>query len=165
MAAPYQPASKPGAAPSGASAPLRGAAPQAVKTTAVPQAIATARGAGQESAGDATEVWRNFVAFVTQEKKFLAVHLEQARPLALPPGPLTLGVEERHHLNYLQDPEHLSLLKDFARRFFSAEVSVSITPLQEKKQRSEEAKTDPEAGNDVVREALRIFGGSVKRAD
>jgi DNA polymerase-3 subunit gamma/tau len=144
---------------------LRAAAPQAVKTAAVPQTIPSARGAGQESAGDATEVWKNFVAFVTQEKKFLAVHLEQARPLALPPGPLTLGVEERHHLNYLQDPEHLSLLKDFARRFFSAEVSVSIAPLEEKKQRSEEAKTDPEAGNDVVREALRIFGGSVKRAD
>lgn len=146
-------------------APLRAAAPQAVKTAAVPQTIPSARGTGRESGGDATEVWKNFVAFVTQEKKFLAVHLEQARPLALPPGPLTLGVEERHHLNYLQDPEHLSLLKDFARRFFSAEVSVSIAPLQEKKPRSEEAKTDPEAGNDVVREALRIFGGSVKRAD
>jgi DNA polymerase-3 subunit gamma/tau len=145
-------------------APLRAAAPQGVKTAAVTQTIPSARGAGQESAGDATEVWKNFVAFVTQEKKFLAVHLEQARPLALPPGPLTLGVEE-HHLNYLQDPEHLSLLKDFARRFFSAEISVSIAPLQEKKQRSEEAKADPEAGNDVVREALRIFGGSVKRAD
>ena len=145
-------------------APLRAAAPQAVKTAAVAQTIPSARGAGQESAGDATEVWKNFVAFVTQEKKFLAVHLEQARPLALPPGPLTLGVEE-HHLKYLQDPEHLSLLKDFARRFFSEEVSVSIAPLQEKKPRSEEAKTDPEAGNDVVREALRIFGGSVKRAD
>jgi len=165
MAAPFHPASKPGAPPAGASAPSRAAAPQAVKTAAVPQTIPSARGAGRESAGDATEVWKNFVAFVTQEKKFLAVHLEQARPLALPPGPLTLGVEERHHLNYLQDPEHLSLLKDFARRFFSAEVSVSIAPLQEKKPRSEEAKTDPEAGNDVVREALRIFGGSVKRAD
>ncbi len=145
-------------------APLRAAAPQAVKTAAVPQTIPSARGAGQDSGGDATEVWKKFVAFVTQEKKFLAVHLEQARPLALPPGPLTLGVEERH-LNYLQDPEHLSLLKDFARRFFSAEVSVSIAPLEEKKPRSEEAKNDPEAGNDVVREALRIFGGSVKRAD
>jgi DNA polymerase-3 subunit gamma/tau len=145
-------------------APLRAAAPQAVRTAAVPQAIPSARGAGPESARDAREVWKNFVAFVTEEKKFLAVHLEQARPLALPPGPLTLGVEE-HHLNYLQDPEHLSLLKDFARRFFSAEVSVSIAPLEEKKPRSEETKTDPEAGNDVVREALRIFGGSVKRAD
>ena len=156
--------------PAGASAPFRAAAPLAVKPTALQETIPPTRGIDREQGGDAAEVWKKFVAFVTQEKKFLAVHLEQARPLALPPGPLTLGVEERHHLNYLQDPEHLSMLRDFARRFFSAEVSVSVAPFQEQKQRSEEANIDPEragivgeAANDVVQEALRIFGGSVKQ--
>jgi hypothetical protein len=111
-------------------------------------------------------VWKKFVAYVTQQKRFLALHLEKARPLSLPPGQLRLGVEERIDFNYLQDPENLSALREFARRFFSAEVSVALAPLLEKKPRDEAAKVDPgtgEAANDVVQEALRIFGGSVKQ--
>ena len=147
--------SKPAGAPAAESAPPRGAAPE-------PQ-------------GDKTEVWKRFVAFVTQEKRFLAYHLEQARPLALAPGQLTLGVEERRDLNYLQDPENLSALRDFARRFFSSEVAVSLEPLQAGKQETQAGKIAPvqaggaeENADDVVQEALRIFGGSVrqvKRAD
>jgi DNA polymerase-3 subunit gamma/tau len=153
-------------APFAAGAPLSAAAPQAVKPAAAPMGIAPPPPGLQEPGGDSAEVWKKFLAFVTQEKRFLAVHLEQTRPLALPPGTLTLGVEERHHLNYLQDPEHLSLLKDFARRFFSADVSVSLA-LQEKQQRSGDAKFESrgaaDAPDDVVQEALRIFGGSVKQ--
>jgi DNA polymerase-3 subunit gamma/tau len=42
--------------------------------------------------GHKEEVWKRFVAFVMREKKFLASHLEQVRPLELPPGQLTIGV-------------------------------------------------------------------------
>jgi len=130
--------------------------------------------AAEQPAEDRVEVWKKFMAYVTQEKKFLASHLEQARPLALPPERRALEVEGRHHLNYLQDPENLNALKEIARRFFSADVPVSLVAVQENKQRSEEGKIDAgrggseEAANDVVQEALRIFGGSVrqvKRAD
>ncbi|HEY3303786.1 MAG TPA: DNA polymerase III subunit gamma/tau [Candidatus Binatia bacterium] len=121
--------------------------------------------AARPPAGDRAEVWEKFVAYVTQEKKFLAPHLEQSRPLALPPERLALEVDGRLHLNYLQDPENLNALKEIARRFFSADVSVSLA-LQEKKQRSEAAKFESSGAAgapDVVQEALRIFGGSVKQ--
>ena len=49
-------------------------------------------------------VWQRFITFVMQEKKFLASHLQAAQPLELPPERLKIGVEERHHLSYLQDP-------------------------------------------------------------
>jgi DNA polymerase-3 subunit gamma/tau len=153
-------------APVAASAATAAAAPQAVKPPAQPAGVAPPRAGPQQPGADSAEVWRKFLAFVTQEKRFLAVHLEQARPLALPPGTLTLGVAERHQLNYLQDPEHLSLLKDFARRFFSVDVAVSLA-LQEKKPSSDEANFASDgaadAPDDVVQEALRIFGGSVKQ--
>ena len=112
------------------------------------------------------DVWRKFVAFVMKEKKFLGSHLEQARPLELPPGRLMLGVGERHHLHYLQDPENLSSLKEFAGRFFSGEVAVMVSPMaatppsrREEPRNSSESVEEP---GDMVKEALRIFGGAVK---
>jgi hypothetical protein len=114
-----------------------------------------------------TEVWKKFVAFVMQEKKFLGSYLEKVRPLGLPPGQFMIGVEDRHHFSYLQDPENLSLLKDFARRFFAAEVDVALNLIAFRKQDSKDETTNPNRSskdeeNDTVREALRIFGGSVK---
>jgi len=115
---------------------------------------------------DKGEVWRQFVAFVMKEKRFLASHLEQVRPLEFPPGPLKIGVEDRHHLSYLQDRENLSMLKDFANRFFSSDVKVVISSSTIKSpgadQGSDLSKTASGGGGDVVKEALRIFGGSIK---
>lgn len=112
------------------------------------------------------DVWKKFVAFVMKEKKFLASHLEQVRPLELPPGRLMIGVGERHHLHYLQDPENLSSLRDFARRFFSGEVAVLVAPNPAmspvRKEDVMEGSPPPEESRDMVQEALRIFGGSIK---
>ena len=114
-------------------------------------------------AGTPSEQWQKFVAFVTQQKKFLATHLANVEPLALPPGPLQLGVEGRHHLTYLQDPENLSALKEFAARFFSTDVSVSLSLLQEKRAQSDDSAGAGGDTGDVVRDALKIFGGSVRQ--
>lgn len=122
--------------------------------------------AKQDQAG----AWKEFVSFVRREKKFLGSHLEYVSPLELSSVQLRIGVEDRHHFNYLQDPENLSVLKDFARRYFTSEITVSVIPLAAKKQEEKEemARVAAASGsardnaNDVVQEALRIFGGSVK---
>lgn len=119
---------------------------------------------------DKEEVWKKFVAFVMREKKVLASHLERVRPLEIPPGPLKIGVEERYHLSYLQDPENLSSLKDLARRFFSQEVAVGITAVGPQRAEAKNEAGHPadpsgsynDKGNDLVNETLRIFGGSVR---
>jgi DNA polymerase-3 subunit gamma/tau len=116
------------------------------------------------------EVWKKFVAFVMKEKKVLASHLQRARPLEIAPGQLMIGVEEKFHLNSLQDPENLSLLKSFARQFFSAEVAVTVAPVSSRDEGDEEEAGTPantvrsgkSERNDMVKEALRIFGGSVR---
>jgi len=111
------------------------------------------------------ETWKKFVAFVMKEKRFLALHLEPSRPLELPPGPLRIGVEDRHHLSYLQDPENFPLLKEFARRFFSRDVAVTVValPPQEREQRPREVKpAEPPEKDELVTDALRIFGGTIK---
>jgi len=113
------------------------------------------------------KVWRELVAFVGKEKKFLASHLEAGTVLELTPGQIKIGFSERHHLSYLQDAEHLSALQDLASRFFARDANVSlVSMLPREKENQEPAPTVNQTGDNdesaMVKEALRIFGGSIK---
>ncbi|MEX0802373.1 MAG: DNA polymerase III subunit gamma/tau [Candidatus Binatia bacterium] len=112
---------------------------------------------------DKDQVWRNFISFVGKEKKLLASHLESGSVIAVPPETFTIGIAERHHLSYLLDAENMTLLKSFARRFFSSDVAINLTELTEVNVTRQEApRASGEAGSEMVKEALRIFGGSIK---
>jgi DNA polymerase-3 subunit gamma/tau len=133
-----------------------------------PQAVASAAPVGGSFAGDKDNLWQSFVSFVGREKKFLASHLTAGSALELPPGQLKIAVAERHHLNYLQDPDNLALLKNLAKRFFGDDVAVHITAVssetlghKDETTRSE-TKSQGDEGSAMVKEALRIFGGSIK---
>jgi DNA polymerase-3 subunit gamma/tau len=117
---------------------------------------------------DESQVWREFVAFVSKEQKFLASHLASGSALTLPPGQLNIGVSERHHLAFLQDNDNIAALKELARRFFGQDVAVQIAGVvsDSASKSSEMASTGPLASTDerspMVKEALRIFGGSIR---
>jgi DNA polymerase-3 subunit gamma/tau len=123
-----------------------------------------------DTVGGAEEknLWQEFTAFVGKEKKFLASHLESSKVLELPPKQLEIGVEERHHLAFLQDADNLATLRDLAKRFFSQEVRVQITSLVSESTRSSPgaatvlSANSTEERSELVKEALRIFGGSVR---
>ena len=119
------------------------------------------------AAGDDASKWREFVAFVGKEKKFLASHLGTSAALSLPPAPLKVSVAERHHLGYLNDADNLASLRELAKRFFAVDVpiqfvnaAVDAAPLAS----SDAARTEAAAEDrsEMVKEALRIFGGSVR---
>ena len=120
------------------------------------------------SPGGVTDVWREFIAFVGREKKFLASHLDAGAALELPPGGLKIGVSERHHLAFLLDGDNLSTLKDAAKKFFAQDVAVQIVNLgSDEASKSGETSSTLAAnpGEDrspMVKEALRIFGGSIR---
>jgi DNA polymerase-3 subunit gamma/tau len=133
-----------------------------------PQAVVSAAPVGGSFAGDKDNLWQSFVSFVGREKKFLASHLTAGSALELPPGQLKIAVAERHHLNYLQDPDNLSLLKNLAKRFFGDDVAVHITAVSSETLGHKDETTRNESmsqggeGSAMVKEALRIFGGSIK---
>ncbi len=132
-----------------------------------PRAVASAPSAAVPIASDREKVWQDFVAFVRREKKFLASHLEAGTALELSPRQLRVGIVERHHLNYLQDMENLSALTNLAKQFFAADVTVDITGLaaDDAARKNESLGTgaaEQGEGSPMVKEALRIFGGSVK---
>jgi DNA polymerase-3 subunit gamma/tau len=140
----------PKAAPALPSSPA--AAPRAIET---PLRMGTGSG----------DVWRDFVAFVGTEKKFLASHLESGAPISLPPGQLNIAVSERQHLAFLQDSDNLATLKDLAQRFFAQEVALQIAAqiVEPSGLDGTTAAANPtDERSPMVKEALRIFGGSIR---
>ena len=111
--------------------------------------------------------WDDFVAFVGTTKKFLGSHLATAKVLEMDGAGLRLGVAEGHHLAYLQDGENLAALKALAKEFFARELAIQLVATAAVRDgaanspydRADEAS--PER-SEMVKEALRIFGGSVR---
>jgi DNA polymerase-3 subunit gamma/tau len=143
--------------------------PKVTPTPTAPRAAAPSRGDQPPSTRDDANQWREFVTFVSKEKKFLASHLDAGAALELPPGQLKISVAERHHLSFLQDADNLASLKDLASRFFAQEVAVQIIapPFDSVNVASAVAETPRAASagderSEMVKEALRIFGGSVR---
>jgi DNA polymerase-3 subunit gamma/tau len=119
------------------------------------------------AAGVNERTWQDFVAFVSKQKRFLGSHLQSGVALDLSPGQLKIGVTERHHLNYLQDAENLSALKSLAKEFFAGDLAISFAAVGADSLPGGEtapgaALADREGKSEMVKEALRIFGGAVK---
>jgi DNA polymerase-3 subunit gamma/tau len=119
------------------------------------------------AAGDKERTWQDFVAFVSKQKKFLGSHLQSGVALDLSPGQLKIGVTERHHLSYLQDAENLSSLKSLAKEFFAGDLAISFAAVSADSLPGGEtapraALAEREGKSEMVKEALRIFGGAVK---
>ena len=112
-----------------------------------------------------SDSWPEFLAVLGREKKFLASHLDSAKPLELPPGRLKIGVSERHHLAFLLDGDNLASLKMEAEKFFKQDVNVQILSLVPEAGDASGVPVPNSPAQDrspMVNEALRIFGGSVR---
>jgi len=138
-------------------------------TATAPQAPAISPAISSQSGVPAstTDKWGEFVAFVSKEKKFLGSHLASGSALTLPPEPLKIGVSERHHLSFLQDSDNFSALKELARKFFLQDVTVQIASVIAEGSPPATGMAQPtthptEDRSPMVKEALRIFGGSIR---
>ncbi len=148
---------------------LRTAASEPAKRreTATPN-VAAPKIAAESPAPQTSESnsWAEFVAFVGREKRLFSSYLESASAVGLPPDPVKITVGERYHLAFWQDEDNLATLKDLAKRFFSRDVALQIVGAP-----SEILGSAPSANfltnavderSPMVKEALRIFGGSVR---
>jgi DNA polymerase III subunit gamma/tau len=114
-----------------------------------------------------SNLWDRFVAFVGTEKRFLSPYLESAVAVGVPPDPLKISIGERYHLAFWQDEDNLTALKDLAKRFFSTDVSLQIVGAPSYGSGTVATTTNistkpDEERSPMVKEALRIFGGSVR---
>ena len=116
--------------------------------------------------------WDRFVEAVSGEKPTLAAILKQGRVLELSGAGLKLGMEDRTHLDYLRGSGNTEVLKGLLDDFFGREMAVTVVPAAGE-ERGSEAARDPdgseappnpeqESPEDIVDEAVKIFGGTVK---
>jgi DNA polymerase-3 subunit gamma/tau len=153
-----------------ASAPSAdGNPPSKTETMSAGAETAALKGANEKPREDhnGSNLWEEFVAFVGSEKRFLSPYLESAIAVGLPPDPLKISIGERYHLAFWQDEDNLAALKELAKRFFSADVSLQIfgAPSDDSSTAASatNVSTKPdEERSPMVKEALRIFGGSVR---
>ncbi len=103
---------------------------------------------------------------LARKKNFFASHLDNAKPLELPPGRLKIGVSDRQHLAFLLDGDNLATLKEQAGKFFAQDVNVQIvSQVSDAVIEARESASSANPADDrsaMVNEALRIFGGSVR---
>ena len=116
--------------------------------------------------------WDRFVDAVSRENPPFAAILKQGRVLELSAAGLKLGMEDRMHLDYLRGNGNAEVLKGLLGDFFQREMAVTVVPAGGE-ERGAEAPPNPdgsgapptpdrEGPEDIVDEALRIFGGTVK---
>jgi hypothetical protein len=57
----------------------------------------------------------------------------------------------------------MALLKSFANRFFSRDVTIELVQLGAATAKAQQRPSATgETGSEIVKEALRVFGGSIK---
>ena len=124
--------------------------------------------AAEEEAGSEQPVpepvaaeWGRFLDFVAGENPFLASTLRQGRLLEISAAGVRIGLDELFHLGYLRDGENMALFERYLERFFRRKMTAAVTAAE-----ADDAKDAPapgqESAEDIIDEAVRIFGGTVK---
>ena len=146
------------------SAPVRAPGPEL--QTSAPAALPLPK-TQAATGGDPFDSWRAFIAFIGKEKRLFSPYLESATALEFLPGRLRIGVGERYHFTFWQDGDNLAALKGLAKRYFQRDVELQIVNSTSEGATTaagvfDAPETVGEERSPMVKEALRIFGGSVR---
>ena len=107
-------------------------------------------------------VWKRFLDFVAGEDRVLASYLQQGGLLEISEAGVKLGLEGLYR-NYLKDRENMALLEQLIERFFARRMTVTLVSPTEGEGGSEDpAGPGQEGAEDIIDEALKMFGGTVK---
>ncbi len=106
--------------------------------------------------------WSRFLDFVEGEQRVLASYLRQGRLLEISESGLKLQLAGLYR-SHVRERENMALLEGFLDRFFRRNMAVEVVAVADGEGGSGEPRgtAEDEAG-DIVDEALRLFGGTVK---
>ena len=106
--------------------------------------------------------WKRFLEFVAGEDRVLASYLQQGGLLEMSEAGVKLGLEGLYR-TYLKDRENMALLEQLLERFFARKMTVTVASPTEGEGGSEDPPgPDQESAGDIIDEALKMFGGTVK---
>ncbi len=106
--------------------------------------------------------WPRFLEFVEGEQRVLASYLREGRLLEISDSGLKLQLAGLYR-NHVRERENMALLEGFLDRFFRRNMAVELVAAADGEGGSGEPQgaAEDKAG-DIVDEALRLFGGTVK---
>ncbi len=106
--------------------------------------------------------WGRFLGFVEGEQRVLASYLRQGRLLEISESGLKLQLAGLYR-SHVRERENMALLEGFLERFFRRSMAVEVVAAADGEGGSGEPQgaAEDEAG-DMVDEALKLFGGTVK---
>lgn len=106
--------------------------------------------------------WNRFLEFFAGEERLLASYLREGKLLEISDTGLKLGLQGLYR-SYIQNRENMARLEQFLERFFQRKMAVTVV-LAGNGEGDAEAPpgADQEKPEDIIDEALRIFGGSLK---
>ena len=106
--------------------------------------------------------WSRFLEFVAGEERILASYLQQGRLLEISGSDLKLELQDLYR-NYLQQRENRALLERFVEGFFKRKLTVTLVSATGGQGGLEDPPgAGQESAADIIDEAVRIFGGTVK---
>ena len=106
--------------------------------------------------------WKRFLDFVASEQRLLASYLQQGSLLEISGTGVQVGLEGLYR-SYLQNQENMALLEQLLERFFERKMTVTVvSPAEGKATPEDRTAPDQESAGDIIDEAIRIFGGTVK---
>jgi len=137
------------------------ASPERAATDPEPAAAEAETGPEQQAPEPTAAEWSRFLEFVAGENSLLASTLRQGRLLEISAAGVRIGLEELFHLSYLRDGENMALFERYLEQFFGRKMTAAVAAAEAGGAKDAPAPGQESAG-DIIDEALRLFGGTVK---
>ncbi|MDY6855669.1 MAG: DNA polymerase III subunit gamma/tau [Thermodesulfobacteriota bacterium] len=120
------------------------------------------------------EAWQELIGFIRKKRPLLASIVEIGSPKHVNNEKIDIGFEENSiYLDKLKEAQNKRDLVDLCREFFQTEVAVhiskttpdtetaSISQTGDKKKNKEKNRRYEALNNEMVKDAIRIFGGTI----
>ena len=118
-------------------------------------------GRGQAPPEPTAAEWSRFLEFVASQNRLLASTLQQGSLLEISAAGVKIGLEELFHLSYLRDGENMALFERYLEEFFRRKMTAAVAATEAGGSKDAPAPGQ-ESAEEIIDEALRIFGGTVK---
>ena len=105
--------------------------------------------------------WNRFLEFVAGEQRVLATFLQQGRLIEITDTGVKLDLQGLYR-SHVEKRENMALLEEYIERFFQRRLAVTLMSVATAEGDSGPDGEERESGADIIDEAVRIFGGTVK---
>ncbi len=106
--------------------------------------------------------WDRLLSLIEIEERVLGSYLRQGKLLEIRADGIKLELQDLYR-SYVQKRENMVLLQGFLERYFEQKMTVTVVTATGEKPGGDPASLGEGNAPDIIDEAVRIFGGTLKR--